>query len=550
MSIHARLHGDPRMSIPRNCAGIEHLSRTLAPHRHCCWARDCRVIRKFRIQSRNTFLQKHSVMCSATSKETQQSLASASDVLEEEGGQVVVQDDLDLLLEALPADIRDQLVDHPHRANLLEVVLDLGRRPEARFQGMLGGEFLREEVITREDLEAAQETIGSFGGDNRAGVQGTLHRISALRNRKGDVVGLTCRVGRTVTGHMALIRDLISEVPNSILFLGRPGVGKTTVIREISRVLADDMHKRVVIVDTSNEIGGDGDVAHPAIGGARRMQVPDPSLQHRVMVEAVENHMPEIVIVDEIGTAAEALACRSIAERGVQLVATAHGQLLENLMKNPTLSDLIGGICSVTLGDEEARARGTQKSVLERKAPPTFPLVIEMRERATWVAHWTEDSVDALLHGQDPTVQLRRRLPGQPVTIEDLTYDSISDLGGSLGPSAKAPSRQEAFTAGTNEDTANAATAATAIDESMMPQSNATFGNSFNSFDKDDPFAWARRLRDIPDKMALQELAVSGRSAKVVESSSSVITGRRLSRNAFSQGTGVGARSKRNSSRK
>lgn len=541
MSVHASLNDAARPSLARGHAAATGPSRCLAPKRNCC-----SLPRRFK-GSGNRRVQ--SIGCSATAEQPEISAAVATQLLEEEDGQVMVQDDLDLLLQALPADIRGKLVDHPHRANLLEVVLDLGRRPEARFQGMLGGEFLREEQITGEDLEAAQEAVGAFGGDNRAGVQGTLHRISALRNRKGNVVGLTCRVGRTVTGHMALIKDLISEVPNSILFLGRPGVGKTTVIREISRVLADDMHKRVVIVDTSNEIGGDGDVAHPAIGGARRMQVPDPSLQHRVMVEAVENHMPEVIIVDEIGTAAEALACRSIAERGVQLVATAHGQLLENLIKNPTLSDLIGGICSVTLGDEEARARGTQKSVLERKAPPTFPLVIEMRERAAWVAHWTEDSVDALLQGQDPTVQLRQRLPGKQVSVEDLTYDSIADLGSSNGSrGTRPPPRSESVSVCSDETTSGGNLAAGGAEGSMMPPSAASFGNSLNSFDANDPYAWAKRLRNIPDKDALQELAVSGRSSRMMGSSSPNTTiSRRASKLGFTQGTGGGGRNKRNS---
>lgn len=229
------------------------------------------------------------------------------DCFQEQDGSVIVRDDLDALLHVLPEDIRRPLAKHPQRAELLEVVLDLGRRPEARFLGHQGGECLREAPITKEDLAHAESALGDFGGDNRAGVEGTLHRISAIRNRRGSIVGLTCRVGRAVTGHIDMIRDIL-EVPNSILFLGRPGVGKTTVIREMARVLSDDLHKRVVIVDTSNEIGGDGDVPHPAIGGARRMQVPDPSQQHRVMIEAVENHMPEIVIVDEIGTEAEALA--------------------------------------------------------------------------------------------------------------------------------------------------------------------------------------------------------------------------------------------------
>mmetsp|Transcript_10904 Transcript_10904/g.32683 ORF Transcript_10904/g.32683 Transcript_10904/m.32683 type:complete len:564 (+) Transcript_10904:207-1898(+) len=492
-----------------------------------------------------------STTCSATAGEAASVLDPSGNLMPEEDGQVLVQDDLDSLLEVLPADIRGLLVDHAQRANLLEVVLDLGRRPEARFQGMLGGEFLRDEEITWEDLQAAEKAVGAFGGDNRAGVQGTLHRISALRNRKGTVVGLTCRVGRAVTGHMALISDLMEE-PNgqSILFLGRPGVGKTTVIREMARVLSDQMHKRVVIVDTSNEIGGDGDVPHPAIGGARRMQVPDPSMQHRVMVEAVENHMPEVIIVDEIGTHAEALACRSIAERGVQLVGTAHGQLLENLIKNPTLSDLIGGITSVTLGDEEARSRGTQKSVLERKAPPTFPLVIEMRERAAWVAHWTEDSVDALLHDVDPTVQLRRRQPGKDVSIEQVSYDSIAELG-VVGPAAKNAALPHPEAIGVDLDdelltpsAIAAAAGAAAKEASLLAQT--TFGSGalggLGAFES-DPYAWARRLRDIPDKDALQELAVSGRSAKLSNGGS---LSRRSAKFTFTQGSGS-TRSKRQS---
>ncbi|CAN6339956.1 unnamed protein product [Urochloa humidicola] len=267
----------------------------------------------------------------------------------------IVEDDLAELLQILPRDLRDNLQNEPRKDQLLEVVLDLGRRPEARFLGDSGGQYLRDSEISQQELEAAQQAVGEFGGDNRAGIEGTLHRISAIRSRKGIVVGLTCRVGRAVTGHVDMVRDLLNY-KESILFLGRPGVGKTTVMREIARVLADEFQKRVVIVDTSNEIGGDGDIPHAAIGGARRMQVPEPSMQHRVMIEAVENHMPEVVIVDEIGTEAEAQACRSIAERGVMLIGTAHGERLANIIKNPTLSDLIGGVETVTLGDDEARA--------------------------------------------------------------------------------------------------------------------------------------------------------------------------------------------------
>ncbi|KAM0870228.1 hypothetical protein ACQ4PT_040149 [Festuca glaucescens] len=321
------------------------------------------------------------------------------------GGFVVIEDDLSELLQILPRDLRDNLQNEPRRDQLLEVILDLGRRPEARFLGNSGGQYLRDSEISQLELEEAQRAVGKFGGDNRAGIEGTLHRISAIRSRKGLVVGLTCRVGRAVNGHVDRVRDLLNY-KESILFLGRPGVGKTTVMREIARVLADEFQKRVVIVDTSNEIGGDGDIPHAAIGGARRMQVPEPSMQHRVMIEAVENHMPEVVIVDEIGTEAEAQACRSIAERGVMLIGTAHGERLANIIKNPVLSDLIGGVETVTLGDEEARARRTQKSILERKAPPTFPFLIEMRERHYWVTHRTERSVDMLLHGKKPLVEV------------------------------------------------------------------------------------------------------------------------------------------------
>ncbi|CAI5514252.1 unnamed protein product [Closterium sp. Naga37s-1] len=365
-----------------------------------------------------------------------------------EDGAVIVRDDLDELLHCLPGNLRGNLLQHPRRSELLEVVLDLGRRPEARFLGDGGAEYLQEAEVTRADLESACESIGAFGGDNRAGVEGTLHRISAIRNRKGDVVGLTCRVGRAVTGHVDMVRDLLHH-GQSLLFLGRPGVGKTTVIREIARVLADEMQKRVVLVDTSNEIGGDGDVPHPAIGGARRMQVPDPALQHRVMVEAVENHMPQVVIVDEIGTEAEALACRTIAERGVMLVGTAHGQLLENLIKNPTLCDLVGGVQTVTLGDEEARSRGTQKSVLERTAPPTFPVLIEMRERHFWVAHQTDRSVDALLHGKRPQVEVRTRDESFHVTIDRRLYDRNGTSSSSSSSSSSTSSANPSSRMGT-----------------------------------------------------------------------------------------------------
>src|SRR5690348_3236568 len=321
--------------------------------------------------------------------------------------QHTITDDLDALLAVLPPRVREAIAQMHDRGDLLEIVLDLGRPPEGRFPDR--EVILSDTPISMQDLDDVVGRIGAFGDDNRAGIERTLHRISAIRNRRGHVVGLTCRVGRAIQGTVALIRDVV-EQGNSILILGRPGVGKTTLLREAARVLADELGKRVVVVDTSNEIAGDGDVPHPGIGRARRMQVARTAAQHQVMIEAVENHMPEVVVIDEIGTALEAEAARTIAERGVQLVGTAHGRTLDNLLVNPTLSDLVGGIGTVTLGDEEARRRGTQKTVLERKAPPTFDVLVEHESWRHVVVHRdVAAAVDDLLRGQAPTAELRER---------------------------------------------------------------------------------------------------------------------------------------------
>jgi len=319
-----------------------------------------------------------------------------------------ITDDLHALLSVLPPVIAQAVTDANHSDDLLEVILDLGRLPTARFVDR--ELILRQVEVLHDDIDYVVDRIGEFDTDNRAGLERTLHRISAIRNRRGYIVGLTCRVGRAVYGTTEIIKDLI-ESGKSLLLLGRPGVGKTTMLREAARLLAES--KRVVIVDTSNEIGGDGDVPHPAVGRARRMQVATPSLQHEVMIEAVENHNPEAIVIDEIGRELEAAAARTIAERGVQLIGTAHGNTLENLLLNPTLSDLVGGIESVTLSDEEARRRGTQKTVLERRSPPTFDVLIEIQTRDRLVVHPdVAVAVDALLRGFPMSPEIRSRIDG------------------------------------------------------------------------------------------------------------------------------------------
>ncbi|MBE3574361.1 MAG: AAA family ATPase [Firmicutes bacterium] len=374
-----------------------------------------------------------------------------------------VTDNLDLLLAVLPPRVAgavEQLQDHE---TLIEIVLDLGRQPEARFPDRFV--YLGEQPVSRQDIDYVVERVGDFGADNRAGIERTLHRISAIRNRQGQVVGLTCRIGRAVYGTIDIIQDVI-ESGKSILFLGRPGVGKTTMLREVARVLSDDFQRRVIVVDTSNEIAGDGDIPHPAIGHARRMQVAHTSRQADVMIEAVENHMPEVIIIDEIGTQAEAEAARTIAERGVQLIGTAHGNYLENLILNPVLSDLVGGIQAVTLGDEEARKRGTQKTVLERKAPPTFDVVVEIQERDVLAIHHdVAATVDAMLRGFPPHPEIRERLEDGEVRVrqkefvggprrEGLAFPANEDFsragrsGWAAAPAATAAERAGAGTAG------------------------------------------------------------------------------------------------------
>jgi stage III sporulation protein SpoIIIAA len=344
-----------------------------------------------------------------------------------------ITDDLELLLRVMPPHIREALHRQADLKNLIEVVMDLGRPPEGRFPSRAIN--LSESSITREDIDYVIHRVGAFTLDNRAGIERTLHRISGIRNRRESVVGLTCRVGRAVFGTVDILRDVV-ESGKSLLLLGRPGIGKTTLLRESARVLSTEMMKRVIIVDTSNEIGGDGDIPHPGIGASRRMQVPRPDLQHAVMIEAVENHMPEVIVIDEIGTEAEAQAARTIAERGVQLIATAHGNTLDNLLMNPTLSDLLGGIHAVTLSDEEARRRGTQKTVLERKAPPTFDTLVEIRNRDEFsVYHETPSVVDSFLRGRSIKPEVRIRKEGG--------YEVLQEAAAIVAEEPRRPRRRE-----------------------------------------------------------------------------------------------------------
>jgi stage III sporulation protein SpoIIIAA len=338
---------------------------------------------------------------------------------------MTINNDLEKLIENLPFFLQEHLNQHSSKNQLIEIVLDLGRRPEARF--ISGPEYLSQKIISWQDIDYMTKRISKFSNENRAGIERTLHRISCIRNRQFLINGLTCRVGRAVFGTISIVRDLL-ESEKSILILGKPGVGKTTIIREIARVLADEMEKRVIIIDTSNEIAGDSDIPHSGIGRARRMQVAKTEFQHQVMIEAVENHMPEVIIIDEIGTELEVLAARTIAEKGVQLVGTTHGNCLENLIKNPPLADLIGGIQYVTLSDDEAKRRGTQKSILERKAYPAFEIIIEINEQNSWTIHEeVQNSVDLFLRGNFMVSQVRQFSLAEKIRIKSKRFQNTQN---------------------------------------------------------------------------------------------------------------------------
>ncbi|MFA5098262.1 MAG: R3H domain-containing nucleic acid-binding protein [Candidatus Margulisiibacteriota bacterium] len=339
---------------------------------------------------------------------------------------IKISDTIKSLLEILPPHIKEKIYSRIDFSDMIEVILDLGKKPEVRFEKKVF--TIEDETVSQEDIDHIITKVGKFTSDNRAGIERSLHRISCIRNRTGKIIGLTCRVGRAAVGTISIIRDII-ESNKSILFMGPPGIGKTTKLREAARVLSEEFNKRVIVVDTSNEIAGDGDIPHPGIGKSRRMQVPSPERQHAVMIEAVENHMPEVIIIDEIGTLAEAEAARTIAERGVVLIGTAHGICLENLVSNPTLSDLVGGVQTVILGDEEAKRRRTQKAILERKAPPTFDIVVEIRERDTMAIYSNvAEAVDKLLRGRQPQPEVRIRNAEGKIEIKEKPPEEMPEI--------------------------------------------------------------------------------------------------------------------------
>ena len=324
------------------------------------------------------------------------------------------------LIENLPSFLQNDLDQYNFKDEIIEIVLDLGRRPEVRCKS--NTEYLSQKIISWQDIDYVTKRLTKFTSENRAGLEHTLHRISCIRNRQFLINGLTYRVGRQSSNTIFGIQDLL-ESQKSILILGKPGVGKTTIIREMAKILSNEIEKRVIIIDTSNEIAGDSDIPHPGIGRARRMQVPKTELQHQIMVEAVENHMPQVIIIDEIGTELEVLASRTIAEKGVQLIGTTHGNCLKSLIRNPILTDLIGGIQYVTLSDDEAKRRGTQKTILERKAYPTFKIIIEINDLNFWTIHENViDSVDLILNGTFKIDQTRLFSLNENIKIKCKSY--------------------------------------------------------------------------------------------------------------------------------
>lgn len=328
------------------------------------------------------------------------------------------------LLALLPPEF--QLDNHVNRADLMEVVLDIGRRPFAWVNGER--HFLGTHndglVVSRQHLDDIVRPL-HFGADNRAGINGSLHRISAVRNRDDDIVGLTLRVGRYIAGNSIMIADILAGMPHaSILICGEPGSGKTSIIRDAARFLAE--RNSLLIIDTSCEIGGSGDVPHHCIGLSRRMQVKSVKDQAQVMVECVQNHTPAVMVIDEIGRKAEVQAALTCKERGVRIIASAHGNM-PGLVRNQALCDLVGGIEAVTVGDTTARQEAKRrrkkmasKIQAQRRGPPIFDVIIEVKRGVLheWhIVSKSADAVDSILRDGTYNAQVRTRQDSGSSTI-------------------------------------------------------------------------------------------------------------------------------------
>jgi hypothetical protein len=318
---------------------------------------------------------------------------------------MAIKNNLEKMLSIFPDRIKSTLLKHPEKLKLIEITIDLGKIPQARFFSHY--EYVSSTAINNSEISKIINSLTKFNNDNRTGINKTLHRISCIKNKDGIIVGLTCRIGRNISGGITIIRDLL-ETKKSILLLGQPGSGKTTIIREIANILSSENDKRVIVIDNANEIGGGNDITHNGIGYSRRMQVETNKVPEKTMIEAVENHTPEVIIIDEIGTQREAETTQTIAERGVQLIATAHGYFLLNLLKNPTLSQLVGGLEYVTLGDEEAKKRNSKKTIIERKGLSTFEIIIELKANNFCVIYENSElAIDRILKGRNPRFQVR-----------------------------------------------------------------------------------------------------------------------------------------------
>ncbi|EPY22109.1 R3H domain-containing protein [Strigomonas culicis] len=304
------------------------------------------------------------------------------------------------LLSLLPAALREALVQHPDFAlsTVEEFFVHVGQDVEVRGDDWV----VRLPPPSLDDLHQLLARVGRFGADGRGCVPGTAHRVSVWRGRRGESLGVTLRVGRYVPNAAKALLPLALQ--GSVLILSKAGKGKTTLLRDLSSSLAHEASMpRVTVVDTSNEIGGDGPLPMAFLGRCRRLQVARREDQGRSMIEVIQNHSPEFLVVDELANAEEADAAWSIAQRGVNLVGTCHGERLADLLQNRALNLLVGGAAHAFLSNEERRLRNkTKKTILERPHVSPFDFVVELHTRSKGhLYHDVNRAVDLLLDGQD-----------------------------------------------------------------------------------------------------------------------------------------------------